>query len=38
MATLKHPAVRKKFGIPDMKTFENLSSGGFFENMKAGKL
>lgn len=35
MAALKHPAVRKTFGIPDMKTFENLPSGGFFENMKA---
>jgi len=38
MAVLKLPAVRKKLGIPDMKTFENLPSGGFLENMKAGKL
>ena len=38
MAVLKHPAVREKLGIPEMKTFENLPSGGFLENMKAGKL
>lgn len=38
MAFLKHPTVREKMGIPEMKTFENLPSGGFLENMKAGKL
>lgn len=38
LAVLKHPAVREKLGIPEMRTFENLPSGGFLENMKAGKL
>ena len=35
---LKHPAIRTWLGIPEMVKFESKLSGGFIENMKAGKL
>ena len=39
VAFLRHPAVRRFMGIPEIQVHENLPPpGGFFENMKAGKL